>query len=392
MRFLILLVLLALVGCDPPPVAVAPASTSAGPIRSLTLAPVVSLDAGRSTHVAVIASGRVFWAQERGDGQDVVYAPDATGLARPTGLTSRAILNALGAKDDRAGGGAIQSLVAGPAPGAAAGAPPTQLYFYFTGGRGAEPLAALGRFDPETGGITIFSDFRRLQADSALGRSLELARGTLVPAGGTMWLWLHHFDGSAFLRFDPASVLDPRLLTLARPFGQPSGEFGPLRPDEGWAISGLPDESLLLTDRDGRVVWRIDGAGVATLWLGISDLPAGVSPPEVLPPGAGEEKSGGTLLLFAANGPLLASTLIDAGGSRFPTQVVYPALQTTNLKDTYGPPDRFAAVPRDAMVAPAAYPLYAVRLGRLVPDPSNPAVLYAYDEAGGDLLRITLGR
>ena len=399
----ILALLLLGVGCDPPPVPSSSSAADAGPPTSLTLAPVVSLDAGRPTHVAVTADGRLFWVQETDAGQDVVYSPDRTGLAAPTKLTTRAILAALGMPG---GTGTIQSLAAGPAPGAAAGAGPTQLYFYFTGGRGVEPLAALGRFDPAAGTVTVLSDFGRLEADSGLGRSLELARGALVPAGDAMWLWLRHFDGSAFLRFDPAAALDPRLLTLARPFAEPAGELGPLKPDEAWQLTGLADESLLLLDPPDRAVWHVNGRGVATLWLITGDLPAGLAPPIILPPvpdptatTADPTPPGGTVLMAVADGPLVDKTSDDSGvgsgaGSRYPQDAIYPALLTAPARGVAGaadPPGRFAAVSRDATAAPAGYPVHALHLRRLVPDPSDRSRLYAYDEAGGDLLRLTLG-
>ena len=218
-----------------------------------------------------------------------------------------------------------------------------------------------------------------------------------------MWLWLRHFDGSTFLRFEPATVLDPRLLTLGRPFEVPVGELGPLRPDERWRPGGLPDGSLVLVDSPGRAVWRLGENGVARLWFGLADLPAAVAAPVLLPPAptsAGAGASGasggaaGRLLLFVADGPRVNTgfTDVSAAGSRFPLDAIFPALLAADIPADLGAPGRFDAISADAMDAPANYPVYTLRFTCLVPDPSDPNVLYAHDDAGGDLLRLTLER
>ncbi|MGO8126934.1 hypothetical protein ACC728_39475, partial [Rhizobium ruizarguesonis] len=76
------------------------------------------------------------------------------------------------------------------------------IYFYFTGVKDKRTIAALGRFDPKTSVIRILTDTESLMKSTGFGRSLSLARGTLIAKGPVISLWLRHSDAWGIFRFD----------------------------------------------------------------------------------------------------------------------------------------------------------------------------------------------
>ena len=311
---------------------------------------------------------------------------------------------------NHAGGGAANRSggVAGTGRGDA-------LLFYFAGGRGPRTLAGVGRFDPATGRIDVLAGADAVGRASGLGATLALARGTLVPplpgasgatgTSGAWWLWVRHLDGSAFLRFTPPTggaaggtvALDrpfERVVTAAVPGGAPGVE---LRPGESWGVSAGPGGDLLLTDPLGRAVWRVDSTGTARPWASLAGLPAELTAVRIAP--GPDSAGGGRAVVFAADAPVPPTDdpltrPRELIGLPLPAIVVAerppPRPTPTDPRPRPGP---WRPIARDAIEAPAGYPVYALRLADLVPDPAGSAdrpSFYAYDAAGGDLLRVTL--
>src|SRR4051812_30806951 len=176
-----------------------------GANSEVRMEPIAQLVANRTTHLAVDAVGNLYWTQESDDGQDLLFVTGPSGnLAQPTTLSSASILAALKpttpvpksapsksfpSRAPAKPGGNIQSLIAGP-DGA--------LYFYFNGGAGAAVGAqAIGRYEPRSGEIQIVADTQQLATISGMGRSLDLARGELLPCGAVVRLFLRHTDNWA---------------------------------------------------------------------------------------------------------------------------------------------------------------------------------------------------
>ncbi|MBC8108175.1 MAG: hypothetical protein H7Z14_16435 [Anaerolineae bacterium] len=382
-----------------------------GATSEVRMEPIAQLVANRTTHVAVDALGNVYWSQESEDGQDLLFVTGPGGnLPQPTTLSSTSILAAMKPTTPRPDarpapptpnksfplrppvkpGGNIQSLAAG-FDGA--------LYFYFNGGAGAAVGAqAIGRFDPRTGEIQIVADTQQLATISEMGRSLDLARGELLPCGAVIRLFLRHSDNWAILEFEPnrLPVIGPGQLTrkiravrLTDPVELTAPEIelavGPQIPDPT-ATRQTARNALLMVDRKFGAIYVVDDSGGAKFlasMVGVSDAlsePA-IQPALKSPDGKSPEKSE-RILFFAADGPTIDPSI---SARPEPPELVtqYPALLMINTTD-----GKYTAIGRDDIHAPGQFAIYAVRLQQLIP--LNRDTFAGYDNSSGQLLRINV--
>src|SRR6185436_5670795 len=114
--------------------------------------------------------------QETDDFSDTMFIIGGGDVSNAMPVSARGILAAL----DLKGTGNIQSIAA---------ASDGNIYFFFLGGNAKQTIACLGRFETRTGLIRILAREKELAETSGMGDSLALARGTIVPAGKTFWLW-----------------------------------------------------------------------------------------------------------------------------------------------------------------------------------------------------------
>ncbi|MDB5322107.1 MAG: hypothetical protein JWN40_3738, partial [Phycisphaerales bacterium] len=178
------LVLIAILGCDRESPAPAP-TPKRTPTLGVEIQRVTPLPPDRRTHIAPSGNGQAFWVQEAESGRETVFAISEGGLPVATKFANSTVLETLGNPEAR---GSIQSLAVG-ADG--------KLYFYFSGGKKRQLIAAFGCYSPETGKTQILADTAALARDSRLGDSLALARGSIVRVGEVLWLWLRHDDAYA---------------------------------------------------------------------------------------------------------------------------------------------------------------------------------------------------
>lgn len=335
--------------------------------RIVQLRTLTQLLPNRPTHVAVDRLGQTFWVQESENARDVMFMIGEGEIPRATRLTTSNILAALDDEGDRTGAGKGSGNVRDLAP-AERGA-----FFYFYGFKGSTPKACLGQYLPHSGRIRILADTIRLEEISGMGRSLQLARATLLVSGETVWLWLRHSDASVFLTFD-ARVLNPfGPVELRIPFKQAVSDERPLaltRSDG--EISRGPDGSLLLMDFTAALLWRIERKGAATALLSLTGLPRQLSPPTLT--------ADGRLLSFAADSDRIGTDLEILSRQNLP-KIDYPALlEIVNSEIQF--------IPRDGLRAHAGLAVTALRLGRLVPQGLGTYV--SYDASSGALMGVKI--
>jgi hypothetical protein len=223
------------------------------PSRALAvqLTPITPLLPRLRTHVALDSHGNLYWIQESEPappGGDLVFVMGNSGV--PQTVPALAVSNLLAALGDegRGGTGAIRSIAFGPGD---------NLYLLFAGGSGRTPLWALFQFSPTENKLKLLADTQRLMADSQMGASIDLARGSLVSNGRTLWVWLRHSDDSAILQLIPREAgasIELRRLRLKPPkdVAQPNSE----RED----LCAGSDGSLYYVDRAPAMLWKIDPA------------------------------------------------------------------------------------------------------------------------------------
>jgi hypothetical protein len=336
--------------------------------RLLHLRTITQLLPNRPTHIAVDRLAHVYWVQESEDGQDVLFRIGEGGIPRTTRLTTANILTALDESGDTTGaaagagaGGNIRDVAA--AEGG--------IFFYFYGYRGSATKACVGQYYPQSGRIRVVANTAALEKASGMGRSMQLARASLVASGQTLYLWLRHTDASAFLSFDPRAVGADGKTELRVAFAHVVSEERKLpltRIDAD--ISAAPGGALYLLDLTGALLWHVDRTGEATAVLPLIGLPKRLSPPTV----AGDDR----LLLFAADSERIGTELEIATRQDLPA-IDYPALLEIEKTE-------IRAIGRDDFRAHAGFPAYAVKLGRLVPE--SPGSYIAYDETSGALMRV----
>jgi hypothetical protein len=335
--------------------------------RVVHLRTITQLLPNRPTHVAVDRIGQIFWVQESENEQDVLFMIGDGGIPRATRLTSSNILEALQDAGDSGGRGRgtghIRALVA--AEGG--------VYFYFYGFRGNTPKACLGQYLPHSGRIRVLSDTPAMEKLSGMGRSLELARSSLVASADIVYLWLRHSDTSTFLAFDsrgiaPMGPIEPRV-----PFSSvlADGRPLPLTRIEG-ELSAAPEGGLFLLDLTSALLWEIDRIGEASARLSLIGLPRQLSPAAAVPEGR---------VLFFAGDSAKVGTEIEIFARRDLPQTDYPALLEVTR-------NQITAIGREDFRAHAGFPVYTVRFGRLVPE--SPGSYLSYDASSGALMRVRI--
>ncbi|HYO08825.1 MAG TPA: hypothetical protein VER17_07610 [Tepidisphaeraceae bacterium] len=365
---LLLLPLLALASCDGDPPRQLPATAPAQPVTDLELRPLTPLLPARPTHVAVDSLGNVYWTQEADRLDDTLFVIGEGAIPRATQLSAGNIAAAMGVSGGR---GNIQGIAAGP---------DGDIYFFFRGGAAARrSMAVLGRYSPKTAKIRVLADTDAIAAATGMGRSLPLARGTLLSDGRFIWAWIRHTDAWALFQIDPAKLAPDGPAALVKAFDavKVAGKPLPLTRDEYELWPGL-DGTLFLLDPVGGHLLRIDAAGNATVARSLAGLPNALSTPAV--------DRRGQILLFAGNVPesqiIKPTTEDDAAAPKLP-EISYPAMLMFEGNSFA------AAAERDRIMAYPGFQVYAMRLKHLVPNPTAQEWI-SYDAGSGELLRLKL--
>jgi hypothetical protein len=339
------------VGCDRDP---APAPIpKRTPVLGVEVRALTPLPPNRLTHFAPTRSGAVFWVQESEAGRETMFVMSDGGVPVKTPFSAAAVAQALGASG---ASGSIQSLAAGS---------DGKIYFYYTGGKGKQLLAAVGSFTPESAKTRIIADTAQLMAQTEMGNSLALARGTVLIAGNTLWVWLRHEDGYALLSID---VQQPGG-NLKRPFTQARTKGGPIRmtsETEDLAIGAA--NGLVYLDRPGKNIWKIDPLGEASGAVDVSDLPPGMAAPSF------DEKARMVIFAPEETSPDDFSLLPVTRPSKYPGLVILNGGEKTVLG-------------RAVFSAPAKFNVRGMSVNQLLRDRGG---WLAYDTPSGELLRLTV--
>lgn len=364
-RFALVLIGLLLVACDDTPVYVAPPSSRPAALE-LVLKPITPLLPNRPTHVAVDPLGNVYWSQETDRRDDTLFVIGEGEIPRATQLSVGTIAASLGAAGGR---GNIQGLAAGPVG---------EIYFYFSGALGRQTLVCLGQFSPKTSRIRILADTDALATATGMGRSLTLARGSVLADSRNVWLWVRHTDDGSVFRFDPRSVPTDRPLKLVKPFEKVRLDQQPIdltRDDQDLAAVG--EGTLFLTDLERGVLLRIDSTGAARRERSLVGLSRELSTPLL-------DRSG-RLILFAARGETIPPKSADDAVSTLP-EVLYPALLIFEK-------DQLTQINRDNVRAYPGFPIFAMKLRKVVAHPSSIEEGWiGYDSGSGELLRVQIAQ
>ncbi len=336
--------------------------------RLVQLRTLTQLLPNRKTHVAVDRLGQIFWVQEGEQAQDVLFTIGDGGIPRATRLTTANILDALADAGDAAGegpaGGNIRALAAGEGG----------TYFFFYGFKGNHAKACLGQYQPQSGRIRVLAATPALARASGMGRSMELARATLVASDQTVYLWLRHSDASVFFSFEPRALAAAAALELRVPFDRVVTEEGhalPLTRVDG-DVAPAPSGALFLLDVSSALLWHIDRTGQATARFPLTGLPKALAPPTATPDGR--------LLMFAPESKLIGTELEVLSRRDLP-KLQYPALLEVKGNE-------LTALPREDFRAHAGFPVYTLHLGRLIPE--TPSSYVSYDATSGALMRVKI--
>ncbi len=394
-----------------PPDAVVP-----NPPTQIQISPIAQIRPNLPTHLAADELGNIYWSQETEDQRDVLFASGGgTDSPQATRLSTGSILAALGAADLQAGKkpatGSIQSIALANNDG--------RIYFYFNGGVGATVLAALGRFDPQSGQITILADSKSLGTASGMGVSLSLARGKLLVSDDAtdgnrqhVRLWLHHTDASAMLDINETSdgrislkqvLSDIRVPDLPPEPGTPTTS---LLSDKAANIDlTLDDEelcslshatasqrgrtpsgdhrfagrdTLLLIDRHmGRLLSVEVATGKATMLASLVRMPDAMSEPAV------DIRGGVTWFVGDASTPS-GESLIDPRSSERPdpawVQTTYPSLLTVDGAT------HIVAIDANHIRVPSGFAAHALKLKQLIPIGVDQYL--AYDAISGQVVKV----
>ena len=368
----IALLMIAACACDRRPAAPAATTAPTPPALELELKPVTPLLPSRPTHVTIDSLGNIYWIQEGDRGDDTMFVIGQGDIPRATQLSVVNIAAGLGAAGAK---GNIHDIAAGPSG---------EIYFYFSGTQGRQTAAAIGSFDPKTAQVRVLADAETLATTTGMGRSLPLARGTVVCDARNVWIWLHHSDDWAMFRVDPRTLAGsgggPVSLTRAFESVNLAGQQLALTRDE-YQLCAAPGGMLFLLDPVGGRLLRIAPDGQATVVRSLAGLPVDLSTPAV--------DRNGRILLFAANAELIkpqpdpAATGTAAATAPPQFDASFPAML---LFDSDG---RVNQIGRDNMQAYPGFPIFGMRLRQLVPHPREEEWI-SYDAGSGELLHVRI--
>ena len=366
---LALLIAVLLSACDEERPVVLPATRPSEPALDLSLKPLTPLLPNRPTHVTVDRLGNVYWVQETDRGDDAMFVIGEGGIPRATQLTVPNVAALLGA------GTAARGNIHGVAAASDAGG---DIYFYFQGVEGRRTLACIGVFTPKTERVRVLADGDAVAAATGMGRSLPLARGSVVSDGRSVWMWLRHTDNWAVFRLDPARLPTSGPAQLARAFEQVrlGGQTIALTRD-GMEIAPAPAGALFLVDVPGGRLLSIAQDGTATLVQPLAGLPVNLSTPTV-----DREQN---LVLFAGSGRLIGAKAQQqdaaaAAAAATKVDASYPALLIFK-------PAKTVSIVRDHMQAYPGFPVFSMRLRQLVPHARDGGWV-SYDAGSGELLHL----
>ena len=359
----LLLLLLSLAGgCDDDAQNAAAPATPAEPTLELDMKPLTPLLPNRPTHATVDRLGNVYWVQETDRGDDAMFVIGEGGIPRATQLSVQTIASLLGVGDGARGN--IHGIAAAAGPGG-------DIYFYFIGRAGRSTIACIGTFTPKTEKVRVLADTEAVAAATGMGRSLALARGSVVSAGGSVWIWLRHTDNWAMFHIDPTKLPTTGPARLTRVFERVLFEGKPLElTREELEISGAPGGGIFLLDVPHAQLLKITPDGKAELVRSLIGLPSVLSTPSV--------DAEQNLVLFAANADLIG---IKAGDPTAPRiKATFPALLIFKR-------DRVVTIERDHMNVYPGFAVFGTRLRQLVPHDVEKGWI-SYDAGSGELLRI----
>src|SRR5205823_3564445 len=166
-----------------------------------------------------------------------------------------------------------------------------EIYFYFSGSVGRKTLAAVGQYTPSSARIRILADGDALAAATGMGRSLPLARGSLVSDGRFIWIWIRHTDAWSVFKIDPVKLAPDGPAPLAKAFEKVTLEDKPLElTRDEYNLAPAPDGNLFLLDGVVGQLLKIDANGKANVVRSLAGLPRDLSTPVL--------DRGGKMLMF----------------------------------------------------------------------------------------------
>jgi hypothetical protein len=373
-RILALMVVVVVVGsisCDRKPVALPPSTAPAQPALELELKPLTPLLPNRPTHIAVDPLGNIYWSQEIDRADDTMFVIGEGDIPRATQLS---VANIAAAMNASGGKGNIQDIATAAASGG-------EIFFFYNGVLGRRTLACFGVYSPRTAQIRVLADTDALAAATGKGRSLSLARGTIIADERNVWVWVRHSDAWAVFRVDPrlptsGPVQLNKQFDVLKLGEQQQQQPIELTRDE-YQMSAAPGGALFLLDPVAGRLMKITASGEASVVRSLVGLPIDLSTPAI-------DKSG-QMLLFAANAELIKPRTADAAikAQQLPTfDATFPALLIFAAAG-----DKVTHIGRDDMQAYPGFPVFGMRLRQLVAHPKNEAFI-SYDAGSGELLRV----
>jgi len=358
-RFAMIVVALALVGCDDAETSVTPAST---PTASVVIKPpraelstLARLRADVETHVWFTDDGTLVWMQIGIDGLSFqlfanppgsiagVVSPDARGVARVLKLDQG---------------------------GFAAFAPMGKSLIVAVFVSADSKAMSLIEIDLAEGSTSLIADDKAIRAASGFEDNMNQPAPSLVRAGGQVWLWLTSADRQVMVRLSDQST-DLRLTKLFDTVQLDSASFdvaGPRVRLSPTAREGV----VLLTEPSTRAIYQLDAAGRLTRAAALTPE-SGTIRPAIY-------DSAGRLLVFATKRkPEFA---FDVGSS----PEIDDKLPGFWIITTHAP----VLIGQDQMDATGDLNKAQLRLDRLVADPVTSGRFVAYNMVTGELVAIQI--
>ena len=332
---------------------------------SLTIESLATLTPGKPSLLAATPEGGIYVVQAAGDGAssgDVLRVEN--GAARPTGLTSKAVLRALGMNLPATARSDADAAPRGRFTAIAARGD-NKVAFCFAGVAAARPFVAIGTFDPSadpTGGNAIFLPVDQILLNAAGDPDLatDAARPSLFTAGDDAWLWRATASNIRVLKITGLSTADPKIVPSQVSMDQARDATTSDVERSAWEWSATPRRGeFLLTDIASRWIRRIDENGTLTH---VARFDAETVP---ILSAAAEDAAGRAIVLACGRDGIARTLLVQDAGS-------------------------FKSIPLTAFTVPA--PLDANRLGidRLLPLPREANAFLAFDATSGAVICVRL--